>query len=153
MDFYLYNNNFCVRNCVVPSCQGQHFIKFTNGRAKIPTLEFFEIERHYKRNIVELCGPACPNKNLCLLHQKSECFKFFSDYIRDRNISRNDIVTKILTKKNSTKCVWTIGALKYMKQNILKIALYQYLGEANFFKNGTKSIHVLKKKKAFFIFF
>ena len=100
MDFYLYNNNFCVRNCVVPSCQGQHFIKFTNGRAKIPTWEFFEIERHYKRNIVELCGPACPNKNLCLLHQKLECFKFFSDYIRDRNINRNDIATKILIKEN-----------------------------------------------------
>ena len=77
MDFYLYNNNFCVRNCGVPCCQGQHFIKFTNGRAKTPTWEFFEIERHYKRNIVELCGPACPNKNFMFPTSKIRMLQIF----------------------------------------------------------------------------
>ena len=89
-----------MRNCGVPCCHGQHYIKFINGKAKIPAGEFFEIVRHFEKNIVELCGPACPNDNLCLLHKKLNCLKFFIEYIRDRNRNRNDIVTKILIKEN-----------------------------------------------------
>ena len=44
--------------------------------------------------------PVCSKNNLCLLHKKLNCLKFFSEYIRDRNINRNDIVSKILIKEN-----------------------------------------------------
>ena len=63
MDFHLYNNNFYVRNCGAPCCHGQHYTKFINGRAVVPTWGFFEIQRHFEKNIVELCGPACPKNN------------------------------------------------------------------------------------------
>ena len=100
MDYLYYKNYFYVRNCGVSCCQRQHYIKFINGRAVVPTWEFFEIQRHFEKNIVELCGPACPNDNLCLLHKKLNYLKFLSEYIRDRNINRNDIVTKILIIEN-----------------------------------------------------
>ena len=46
--------NYSTRNCGVPCCDGGHFIKFVNGIAKIPTWEFFQIVRHYDKNIQEL---------------------------------------------------------------------------------------------------
>ena len=123
-----YNENFCVKNCNVPCCHGQHYIKFNNGRGKIPTWEFFEIVRHLEKNIIELCGPVCSKNNLCLLHKKLNCLKFFSEYIRDRNINRNDIVSKILIKENCKHpmCInnwcFEIYETKYLKDCSLSMS-------------------------------
>ena len=92
--------NFTVRNCNVPCCTGQHFIKFRNGKAVIPAWELFEIERHWRKNIGKIFAHVCYNDNLCKIHKKLECFLFFSNYIRERNINRNDVVSKIHVKEN-----------------------------------------------------
>ena len=72
-------SNFAVRNCGVPCCKGQHFIKFIQGKAVIPSWELFQIERCWKKNIERLCGIVCENDNLCKLHKKLNTFLFFSN--------------------------------------------------------------------------
>ena len=74
---FFFNSNFCMRNCGVPCCDGQHFIKFINGKAVIPMWEFFQIVRHYEKNIQNLCGIVCSNDRLCHLHTKLDCLHFF----------------------------------------------------------------------------
>ena len=85
-------SNFAVRNCGVPCCKVQHFIKFIQGKAVIPSWKLIQIERCCKKNIERLCGIVCKNDNLCKLHKKLNTFLFFSNYITDRNIERNDVV-------------------------------------------------------------
>ena len=94
--------------------------KFINGRGKIPTWEFFEIVRHLEKNIIELCGPVCSKNNLCLLHKKLNCLNLFSEYIRDRNINRNDIVSKISMCINNW--CFEIYETKYLKDCSLSMS-------------------------------
>ena len=112
--------NYYVINCNVPCCHGQHYIKFINGKAVIPTWDFFEIVRHYEKNIANLCGPVCSSNSLCRLHKKLNCLHFFSEYIRDKNINSNIIVAKILIKNclhpfRLNGCCFLIYETKYMK--------------------------------------
>ena len=95
-----FNQNFSVRNCNVPCCHGQHFIKFRDGKAVIPVWELFQTEKCWKRNIKNLCGIVCENDNLCNFHRKLNVFEFFTQYIRARNINRNDVVSKIFIRDN-----------------------------------------------------
>lgn len=96
---YYFDQSYTVKNCNVPNCQGQHFIKFKNGKAVIPTWEMSEIEKCYEQNIKNLCGESCKNKNLCLLHRKLNVFKFFINGIEERNF-RNIKVSKIVIYDN-----------------------------------------------------
>ena len=59
---YYFDQSYTVKNCNVPNCQGQHFIKFKNGKAVIPTWEVSEIEKCYEQNIKNLCGESCKIK-------------------------------------------------------------------------------------------
>ena len=93
-------SNFTTRNCNVPCCNGQHFIKFKPGKAVVPVCELFEIERHWRKNIEKLCGKVCSDNNLCKLHRKLDCFLFFTGNIKQRNIERNDVVSKIRIEVN-----------------------------------------------------
>ena len=93
-------SNFTTRNCNVPCCTGQHFIKFKQGKAIIPAWELFEIERCWKKNIKKLCGKVCSNNNLCKLHIKLNCFLFFTNGIKQRNIERNIVVSEIMIREN-----------------------------------------------------
>ena len=93
-------SNFTVRNCSVPCCKGQHFIKFKQGKVVVLSWELSQIERCWKKNIEKLCGIKCENDNLCELHKKLNVFLFFSNYIRQRNIERNDVVSKIMIREN-----------------------------------------------------
>ena len=92
--------NYSTRNCGVLCCNGQHFIKFIDGKAMIPSWEFFEIVRHYDKNIEKLCGIVCLSDKLCHIHKKLNCLHFFSNYIRDRNINNDIIISKILIRDN-----------------------------------------------------
>ena len=99
MEVY-YNSNSVVRNCNVPCCKGQHYIEFKNGKAVIPAWELFQIEKSWKKNVKIICGIECEKEYLCNVHKKLNTFTFFSEYIRDRNINRNDVVSKILIREN-----------------------------------------------------
>ena len=74
---YFLNSNFCVRKNGVPCCNGQNFIKIIDGKVVIPTWEFFQIVRHYEKNIQNLCGIACSDDSLCHLHKKLNYLHFF----------------------------------------------------------------------------
>ena len=78
-------------------CTGQHFFKFKNGKCVVPVWELFQIERHWRKNINELC-----RKSNCYsqLHRKLNVFLFFVNTIRKRNIERNDVVSKIMIREN-----------------------------------------------------
>ena len=96
-----FNQNFTVRNCNVPNCHGQHFIKFKGGKAVIPVWEeMFQIEKYWKKNIERLCGVVCEKDFLCSLQRKLNCFTFFTGNIRQRNINWNDVVSKIVIRHN-----------------------------------------------------
>ena len=90
-------SDLTTRNCNVPCCTGQHFIKFKNGKCVLPIWELFQIERHWRRNINELCRK---NNCSCQLRRKLNGFLFFMNTIRIRNIERNDIVSKIMIREN-----------------------------------------------------
>ena len=99
---FFFESNFCVKNCGVPCCDGQHFIKFINSKAVIPTWEFFQIVRHYEQNIKNLCGIVCSSDRQCHLHRKLNCLHLFSNNIKQKIIN-NDIkiiIIKILIKEN-----------------------------------------------------
>ena len=75
MNFF-FNSDFFVRNCGVPCCNRQHFIKFIGRKLVIPTWEFYQIVRHYEKNIQNLCGIVCSDDRLCHLHKKLNCLNF-----------------------------------------------------------------------------
>ena len=82
----------------MPCCDGQHFIKFIDGKAVIPTWEFFQIVRHYEKNIR---GIVCSSEKFmwysmfqCHSHRKLDCLHFFSNNIRQKIINNNIIITK-----------------------------------------------------------
>lgn len=99
-DYYFFNNSknkkWRVRNCGVPYCNGKHFIKFSDGKAIIPIWELFQIGKHWKKNIKKTYNIVCKKEDLHHLHKKLDVFTFFTNYIRDRNINRNDFLSKIL---------------------------------------------------------
>lgn len=74
-------NSFTVRNCNVPCCNGQHFIKFINGKAVIPIWEFFKIVRHWTKNVKNICGPMCPTDISCKPHRLLNVLRFFSEHL------------------------------------------------------------------------
>ena len=97
--------NYSKRNCEVPFCNGQHFIKFIDGKAMIPSWEFFEIVRHYDKNIAKLCGIVWLSDKLCHIHKKLNCLHFFSNYIRDKNINNDIIISKIRDNCQHRMCL------------------------------------------------
>lgn len=53
-----------------------------------------------EKNIEKLCRIKCESDNLCELLKTLNVFLFFSNYIRQRNIERNDVVPKIMIREN-----------------------------------------------------
>ena len=55
--FWQNNNmeNTTLRNCLVPCCNGQHFLKFRNSKALITASDFFKICRHFTKNVHDIC--------------------------------------------------------------------------------------------------
>ena len=89
------------RNCSVPCCHGKHYIKFGSiGTATIPVWELFEIERCWEKNLKNICGVICESNNLCLAHRRLKIFKYFTEEIRERNLNRNIVATKISIRDN-----------------------------------------------------
>ena len=82
---FFFNSNFCVRNCGVPCCDRQHFIKFIDRKVVIPTWNFFQIVRHYEKNIQNLCGTVCSDDRLCHLHKKLNCLHFFQIILEEKH--------------------------------------------------------------------
>ena len=59
--------------------------------------EFFQIVRHYEKNIQNLCGIVCSNDRLCHLHRK---LNYLSNNIRQKDINNDIIVKKIMIREN-----------------------------------------------------
>ena len=47
--------NTTLRNCLVPCCNGKHFLKFRNSKALITASDFFKICRHFTKNVHDIC--------------------------------------------------------------------------------------------------
>ena len=105
----MFGQNFTVTNCMAICCERQHNIKFKDGRAVIPVWELFKIEKCWENNITNLCGIVCENDSMYNLHKKLDAFKFFTENIKDRNINKDIVVTKILIRDNC-KHPYCIGA-------------------------------------------
>ena len=96
-------NYFTVRNCNVPCCHGQHVIKFNDiGLASIHVWELFEIEKCWEKNIRNIRGIVCKSDNECLVHKRLKIFKYFTEDIRERNLTRN-IVAKTISISDDCK--------------------------------------------------
>ena len=96
-------NYFTVRNCNVPCCHGRHVIKFNDiGLASIHVWELFEIEKCWEKNIRNIRGIVCKSDNECLVHKRLKIFKYFTEDIRERNLTRN-IVAKTISIRDDCK--------------------------------------------------
>ena len=94
-------NYFTVRNCNVPCCHGQHFIKFNDIRlASIPVPELFSIDRCLEKNVKNICGVVCESDKMCLAHRRLKIFKIFTEEIREKNLNRNIVAETIRIKDN-----------------------------------------------------
>ena len=85
---------------MVTCCEGQHYIKFRDGRAIIPVWELFNIQKCWEKNIKNLCGIVCESSSMCILHRKLHIFKHFTEETKNRNINNDIVVTEILIKDN-----------------------------------------------------
>ena len=93
-------NYSVVRNCNVPCCHGQHYIKFNeNGIVAIPIWDL-KLKNVGKKNIENICGIVCEKDSLCYAHKKLRIFKYFTEEIRERNLNKNIVASKIYIKDN-----------------------------------------------------
>ena len=94
-------NYFTVRNCNVPCCHGQHFIKFNDIRlASIPVPELFSIDRCLEKNVKNICGVVCESDKMCLAHRRLKIFKNFTEEIREKNLNKNIVAETIRIQDN-----------------------------------------------------
>ena len=64
-----------VKNCNVPCCHGQHYLKFNEvGIAKFSVQELFNIEKCWDKNIKNICGSLSEKSNECLAHKRLKIF-------------------------------------------------------------------------------
>ena len=87
--------NTTLRNCLVPFCDGQHFINFKNSKAVITASDFFEICRHFTKNVHDICGFECSSNVPCNNHKKLNVLKHTENYYRNKNINSDIVISKI----------------------------------------------------------
>ena len=77
----------------------QHFMKYQKDSVKeyyvMNTDDFVDLWRHHKKFVEQKCYHVCPKKNNCFLHEELQKLTDHVDWIRDRNLNQNLIVTKI----------------------------------------------------------
>ena len=86
--------NQTLRNCLVPCCEGQYFMKVRNSKAVITASDFFESCRHFRKNVYYICSIVCPNDELSDNHKKLNVLKFNENYYRNRNLNSDIIISK-----------------------------------------------------------
>ena len=69
------------------------------------TSDFVDLWRHHKKFVEQKCDYVCPEKKNCFLHEELQKLTDYVDWIRDRNLNENIIVTKIALffEKDSTR--------------------------------------------------
>ena len=69
------------------------------------TNNFVDLWRHHKKFVEQKCDYVCPEKKNCFLHEELQKLTDYVDWIRDRNLNENIIVTKIALffEKDSTR--------------------------------------------------
>ena len=89
-------------------CDKQHFMKYQKNSMKeyyvMNTDDFVDLWRHHKKFVEQKCDYVCPEKN-CFLHEELQKLTDYVDWIRDRNLNKNIIVTKIalFLEKDTTR--------------------------------------------------
>ena len=80
-------------------CDKQHFMKYQKDSIKeyyvMNTDDFVDLWRHHKKFVEQKCDYVCPEKKNCFLHEELQKLTDYVDWIRDRNLNENIIVTKI----------------------------------------------------------
>ena len=90
-------------------CDKQHFMKYQKDSIKeyyvMNTDNFVDLWRHHKKFVEQKCDYVCPEKKNCFLHEELQKLTDYVDWIRDRNLNENIIVTKIALffEKDSTR--------------------------------------------------
>ena len=90
-------------------CDKQHFMKYQKDSIKeyyvMNTDDFVDLWRHHKKFVEQKCDYVCPEKKNCFLHEELQKLTDYVDWIRDRNLNENIIVTKIALffEKDSTR--------------------------------------------------
>ena len=87
--------NLTLRNCLVPCSNGQHFTKFRNSKAVITVSDFFEICKHFTKNVHDICDFECPGNLLCDNHKKLNVLKYTENYYRNKKINSDIVISKI----------------------------------------------------------
>ena len=87
--------NQTLRNCLVPCCNGQHFIKFRNSKEVVTASDFFEICRHFTKNVHDICDIECPNDKFCNNHRKLSVLKYTENWYRNKNINSDIVISKV----------------------------------------------------------
>ena len=80
-------------------CDKPHFMKYQKDFIKeyyvMNTDNFVDLWRHHKKFVEQKCDFVCPKDETCFLHEKLNRLTDFVEWIRDRNLNENTVVTKI----------------------------------------------------------
>ena len=79
------------------------------------TSDFVDLWRHHKKYVEQKCDFICPKKEICYLHKRLNELTDYVDWISDRNLNENTVVTKIalfLKKTPSGKVAHSGGMRK-----------------------------------------
>ena len=120
-------------------CDKQHFMKYEKDSIKeyfvLNTSDFVNLWRHHKKFVWQKCDFVCPKKEICSLHERLYELTDFVDWIRDRNLNENTVVSKVVLffEKDSTRR----GAFWWYAQDIWDfkdvLITHQWVGEHNLF--------------------
>ena len=77
----------------------QHFMKYYKTSVKeyfvMNTSDFVDLWRHHKKFVKQKCDFVCPKNEICYLHKRLNELTDYADWIRDRNLNENTVVSKI----------------------------------------------------------
>ena len=77
----------------------QHFMKYYKTSVKeyfvMNTSDFVDLWRHHKKFVEQKCDFVCPKNEICYLHKRLNELTDYADWIRDRNLNENTVVSKI----------------------------------------------------------
>ena len=106
----------------------QYFMKYDKDSIKeyfvMNTSDFVDLWRHHKKFVEQKCDFVCPKNEICYSHKRLYELTDYVEWIRDRNLNENTVVSKIALffEKDSTRR----GVFWWYSQDILD---FQYVPE------------------------
>ena len=80
-------------------CDKMHYLKYMKDSASdwyvLNVSDLIKIFNLHKKYVVEKCDQVCPKKEICDLHKQLNKLEDYCEWVRDKNLSDNEIVKTV----------------------------------------------------------